>query len=83
MAGRRDAGVALRISIDGSLLLVVAANIAADAAGLVDDLLLDGALVGTSLLLAVLVLLVLGHADEPVESEGGDDVEDDVSPEDT
>jgi hypothetical protein len=46
-------------------------------------LLFDGALVAADGFLVVFFFLGLGHADEPVEGEGGDDVEDAVGPEDT
>ena len=56
---------------------------AANTSGLVEHLLLRSALVGTNFLLVVLLFLGLGHADEPIEGEGGEDVEDDIDPEDT
>jgi hypothetical protein len=76
-----DACVPLRISVD--IVLLVVTDRAPDAAGLVEVLLLDGTLVASDLFLAGLLLFGLGHADEPVESEGGENVEDAVCPEDT
>lgn len=58
------------------VLLVV--NMASNTAGSVER-----SLLGSALLLVGLLLLVLRHANEPVESEGSEDVEDDVDPEDT
>jgi hypothetical protein len=52
-------------------------------AWLVHHLFLDCALVGTDLLLVLLCLLYLGHADEPVENKRAEDVEDAVGEEDT
>lgn len=65
------------------MLLGVGVEAAADVRGLVEMLFLDGAGVGADFLLVFLLLLGLGHAEEVVEGEGADDVEDDVDPEDT
>lgn len=70
-----DAGVAR--GVGGNLLLLVRA---ADAAGLVGDWLCGS---GSRGFVGLLLLLGFGHADEPVEGEGTEDVEDAVSPEDT
>ena len=65
-------------------ILLVMSDRASDTTRFVEDLFFDCALVAAdsgSVFLAC--FLCLGHADEPVEGEGGDDVEDAVGPEDT
>jgi hypothetical protein len=79
----RDTSIPPRFGIDRMLLLcvfLVVTRCAAYATRLVEDLFLartDG------LFVALLFLLCLGHADEPVQREGGENVEDAVCPKDT
>jgi hypothetical protein len=77
-----DARIPPRLGVDSRLLLMLDRR-AAYTTWLVKHLFLDSSLVATDGLLVVLFLLGLGHADEPVEREGGEDVEDAVGPEDT
>jgi len=78
-----DGSVPRGLGVLLGVLLGVGIEAAADVRRLVEMLFLNGAGVGTDFLLVLLLLLGLGHAEEVVEGEGGDDVEDDVDPEDT
>jgi hypothetical protein len=77
-----DTCVPFRISLDLMMLLVVT-NGAANTTWLIENLLLDGALVTANFLLTTLLLLGFRHADKPVQSKGSEDIEDAVRPEDT
>jgi hypothetical protein len=66
-----------------AVLLGVGVEAAADVRRLVELLLLCSTGMCADFFLVLLLLLGLGHAEEVVEGESSDDVEDDIDPEDT
>ena len=82
-SGAGDGGVAGSSSVLLGLAIRVGVAAAAYARRLVELLFLGCTLVTADCLLVLVLLLWLGHADEVVEGESSDDVEDDVGPKDT